>query len=78
MPYDSVVIREAILREHYRGGRTFYVTPRTSYLNGIVETLKENVPEVKVMSAHGKLSASQLDSIMNDFFDDTGKAIDKR
>src|SRR3546814_20193240 len=28
MPYDGVITREAILRERYRGGKTFYVCPR--------------------------------------------------
>ncbi|MDF3046979.1 MAG: mfd [Candidatus Midichloriaceae bacterium] len=68
-PYDALTIREAILREYYRGGRVFYVTPRIAYLDGIVDMLTQIVPEVKVQKAHGKLSASELDKIMNDFYD---------
>jgi len=68
-PYDALTIREAILREHYRGGRIFYVTPRTAYLDGIVDMLTQVVPEVKVQKAHGKIGASELDKIMNDFYD---------
>ncbi len=69
LPYDSVTLREAILREHYRGGRTFYITPRVSYLDGILDTLKSLVPEIKAVKAHGQMTAEQLDTIMNDFYD---------
>lgn len=68
-PHDPLTIREAILREYYRGGRVFYVTPRTSYLDSIIEMLKEVVPEVKAQKAHGKIAAGELDAIMNDFYD---------
>ncbi|WP_163434760.1 hypothetical protein, partial [Escherichia coli] len=30
MPWDPVVLREALLREHYRGGQAYFVTPRIS------------------------------------------------
>jgi transcription-repair coupling factor (superfamily II helicase) len=69
IPYDSVTLREAILREHYRGGRTFYITPRVAYLDGILDTIKALVPEIKAVKAHGQMTAEQLDSIMNDFYD---------
>ncbi len=69
IPYDSITLREAILREHYRGGRTFYITPRVSYLDGILDTLKTLVPEIKAVKAHGQMTAEQLDTIMNDFYD---------
>ena len=32
MPWDPVVLREALLREHYRGGQSFLVTPRIADL----------------------------------------------
>lgn len=69
LPYDSVTLREAILREHYRGGRTFYITPRVSYLDGILDTLKTLVPEIKAVKAHGQMNAESLDKVMNDFYD---------
>lgn len=69
VPYDTLTIREAIMREFYRGGRIFYVTPRIAYIDGIIEILRELVPEVKAVSAHGQLTALQLDKIMNDFYD---------
>ncbi len=69
MPYDPVVLRNAILREHYRGGCTFYVAPRISDLDEIAIKLKELVPEIKVTKAHGQMLPDDLDSVMNDFYD---------
>lgn len=67
MPFDPVVIREAILREHYRGGRSFYVCPRIKDLEDVETQLKELVPEVKVAVAHGQMPADHLDELMQAF-----------
>jgi transcription-repair coupling factor (superfamily II helicase) len=69
LPFDPMVIREAILREHYRGGQTFYVCPRIKDLDQIEEQLEELVPEVKVISAHGQMSATDLEDRMSAFYD---------
>ncbi len=66
-PFDPVVVREAILREHYRGGSTFYVCPRISDLAEVKARLKELAPEVKIAVAHGQLPAAELDAIMQSF-----------
>ncbi len=68
MNYDSVVIREAILREFYRGGQTFFVCPRISDINEILPKLTELVPEVKIVVAHGQMSPGALEEIMSDFY----------
>jgi transcription-repair coupling factor (superfamily II helicase) len=64
-----VVIREAILREHYRGGQTYYVCPRLEDLPRVYERLQELVPEVKVVMAHGQMAATQLEEVMTAFDD---------
>jgi transcription-repair coupling factor (superfamily II helicase) len=69
MPFDPVVIREAILREHYRGGRIFYVCPRIKDLEEVSNILSKLVPEVKLVIAHGQMPAAELDDIMNRFYD---------
>jgi len=71
LPYDPVVIREAILREHYRGGQTFYVCPRVEDLPKVAERVRELVPEVKIVTAHGQMPASELEDVMTAF--DEGK-----
>ncbi|MEZ5919903.1 MAG: transcription-repair coupling factor [Parvularculaceae bacterium] len=68
-PFDPVVAREILLREHYRGGQSFYVAPRISDLEGIAEYLAENVPEVKFKIAHGQMAGGELEDIMNAFYE---------
>lgn len=67
--FDPVTVREALLREHYRGGQSFYVVPRITDLAEIEEFLKEQVPEIRVVTAHGQMPAGQLDDKMNAFYD---------
>jgi len=69
MPFDPVIIREAIIREQFRGGRTFYITPRIQYIDDIHKQLSKIVPEIKIGIAHGQMSPGQLDKIMNEFYD---------
>ena len=68
MNYDSVVIREAILREFYRGGQIFFVCPRISDINEILPKLTDLVPEIKIVVAHGQMSPNALEEIMSDFY----------
>ena len=67
MPYDPVVIREAILRESHRGGQCFYVVPRISDLGEVRQLLTELVPEIKVAVAHGKMAPTELEAVMGAF-----------
>ncbi|MHA6344908.1 transcription-repair coupling factor [Roseivivax sp. CAU 1761] len=67
--FDAVTVREALLREHYRGGQSFYVVPRVSDLAEIEEFLKEQLPELSYVVAHGQLAAGELDDRMNAFYD---------
>jgi transcription-repair coupling factor (superfamily II helicase) len=69
LPFDPVIIREAILREYYRGGQCFYVCPRLSDMDGLKEQLAELVPEVRIIEAHGQLPADELDQRMTDFYE---------
>ncbi|NOD63172.1 MULTISPECIES: transcription-repair coupling factor [unclassified Ruegeria] len=67
--FDAVTIREALLREHYRGGQSFYVVPRISDLPEIEEFLKNQLPELTYVVAHGQMAAGELDDRMNAFYD---------
>jgi len=67
--FDAVTIREALLREHYRGGQSFYVVPRISDLPEIEEFLKTQLPELTYVVANGQMAAGELDDKMNAFYD---------
>lgn len=68
-PFDTLTVREALLREHYRGGQSFYVCPRVADLSSQMEFLQANVPELKVGVAHGQMTPGELDDVMNAFYD---------
>ena len=68
-PFDPITVREALLREKYRGGQAFYVCPRIEDLTGAKEFLDKNIPEVRVTVAHGQMPPTVLDDIMTAFYD---------
>ena len=68
-PFDGVVLREALLREHHRGGQSFFVVPRVADLPDMEEWLREQVPEVKFVTAHGQMSATEVEQRMSAFYD---------
>ena len=68
-PFDGVSIREALLREQYRGGQSFYVCPRIEDLASVAEILRELVPEIRMAMAHGRLSPTAVENTMQDFVD---------
>ena len=67
--FDRVTVREALLREKYRGGQSFFVVPRISDLPEIEEFLRGEVPEVSYVVANGQMAAGELDDRMNAFYD---------
>ncbi|MCT8160442.1 transcription-repair coupling factor [Pseudoruegeria sp. SHC-113] len=67
--FDAVTLREALLREHYRGGQSFFVVPRIKDLAEIEAFLRDQVPEVSFITAHGQMAAGELDERMNAFYD---------
>lgn len=68
-PFDILTIREALLREKYRGGQSYFVVPRIQDIPRIQEFLENNVPEVNFAVAHGQLSPEELDDIMTAFYE---------
>ncbi len=69
MPWDPVVLREALLREHYRGGQSFMVTPRIADLPDIEDFLRKEVPEIRYVVAHGQMSPTEVEERMSSFYD---------
>jgi transcription-repair coupling factor (superfamily II helicase) len=69
MPFDPLSIREALLRERYRGGQAFYVVPRVEDIAEVKSFLDKEVPEAKVAVAHGQMAAGQLEDVMTAFYE---------
>ncbi|HSM39902.1 MAG TPA: DEAD/DEAH box helicase, partial [Afifellaceae bacterium] len=68
-PFDTLGVREALLRERLRGGQSFFVVPRISDLGEVKAFLDENLPEARVGVAHGQMPPGELDRIMTAFYD---------
>ena len=69
MPFDSVVIREALQRERFRGGQVFCVVPRIEDLDRMAERLREIAPDARLAQAHGRLTPTELERVMTEFGD---------
>ncbi|QZD87944.1 transcription-repair coupling factor [Qipengyuania psychrotolerans] len=69
MEWDDMVMREALLREHHRGGQSFIVVPRISDMEAVSDWLHEHVPEVKFIAAHGQMSAGEIEERMSAFYE---------
>lgn len=69
IPNDSVIIRDALIREKNRGGRSFYVAPRIKDLHDIELELQRIAPELSYVVAHGQMKPTNIDRIMGEFYD---------
>ncbi len=69
LEYDQDVIREAITKEIERNGQVFYLFNKVEDIERKADEVQKLVPEAKVGFAHGKMSGSQIEDIMNDFVD---------
>jgi transcription-repair coupling factor (superfamily II helicase) len=70
--FDPVTVREALLRERFRGGQSYFVAPRVADLPFLERYLREQVPEVTFLTAHGQMAATDLEDRMVAFYE--GKA----
>ena len=70
--FDPASLRTALMREKRRGGQTFVVCPRIEDLQPMRERLETLVPELSVLSAHGKMPVAEVDEAMVGFADGRG------
>ena len=65
--YDSLVVREAILRETLRGGQVYYLFNDVENIQKTADKLAELVPEARIAIGHGQMRERELERVMNDF-----------
>ena len=68
MRYE-VVMREALMREHQRGGQSFIVVPRIADMTEVEDWLRKTVPEVRFVTAHGQMSPTEVEERMSAFYE---------
>jgi hypothetical protein len=64
LPFDGALVRDALLRERRRGGRSFVVVPRVADLEPMAERLAALVPELDTAAAHGRMRAEEMDDVV--------------
>ncbi|MGE0651054.1 MAG: transcription-repair coupling factor, partial [Alphaproteobacteria bacterium] len=69
LPFDPLVVREAIRRELHRGGQCFYVCPRISDIGAVEAQLAETAPEARHIAVHGQMAPARLEKAMTGFFE---------
>jgi transcription-repair coupling factor (superfamily II helicase) len=69
MEWDDMVMREALLREHHRGGQSFIVVPRIADMAEVEDWLRTHAPEVSFVAAHGQMAPSEVEERMSAFYE---------
>ena len=64
MEYDDGVIAEALRREFYRGGQTYYLHNAVESIDTCAARLKRMLPDAEIAVAHGKMNQRELSRIM--------------
>ncbi len=66
-PYDTKLIRQAVVRELERGGQIFFVHNRVQTINAMRSHLERLVPEARIGIAHGQMKENRLADVMHQF-----------
>ncbi len=65
--FSVEIIREAITTEVKRGGQVFFLHNKVSNIERVASILKEIVPDVRVVVAHGQMAAPDMERRVMDF-----------
>ncbi|MCH8566436.1 transcription-repair coupling factor [Nesterenkonia sp. LB17] len=68
-PYTDKQVSAAIRRELMREGQVFFVHNRVSSIDATAARIRELVPEARVEVAHGQMSETRLEQIIQDFWE---------
>ncbi len=63
-PYDPMIVREALMQELERGGKTYYIHDRIGSMGARALYLNKLVPEARIGVAHGQMSGEDLEEVM--------------
>ncbi len=66
-PYDTKLVRQAVIREMERGGQVFFVHNRVQTINAMRSHLEKLVPEAQIGIAHGQMDEKALANVMHRF-----------
>jgi len=64
MPWNKERLKRALQREFAREGQAFVVHNRVADLNDVAEAIHELVPDARIVTGHGRMSARELEKTM--------------
>lgn len=67
MEQNDDIIKDAIIRELYRGGQVYFVYNRVNGIQQMASKIRKLVPEAKIAVGHGQMSERELENTMIDF-----------
>jgi transcription-repair coupling factor (superfamily II helicase) len=65
--YEEDLVKQAIVREHARGGQAFFLHNRVESIDETAERLRALCPGVRFAVAHGQMGEGELESVMMDY-----------
>jgi len=65
--YDDELVKAALEREHARAGQSFFLHNRVESIDEAAERLRQLVPGLRVLVAHGQMRERELEERMHDF-----------
>jgi transcription-repair coupling factor (superfamily II helicase) len=65
--YDEEIVTQALLREHERGGQSFYLHNRVETIDEAAAKLQQLCPDLRLLVAHGQMGERELEDRMHAF-----------
>lgn len=66
--FDPETIGKAITAEIQRGGQVFFLHNRVQSIQGVVDELRQIVPEARIRFGHGQMDEEELEKVMVAFY----------
>ncbi len=73
--YDEELVKQALEREHARGGQSFYLHNRVETIEEAAEKVQRLCPELRVLVAHGQMRERELEDRMLSFLRGDGDVL---
>lgn len=65
--YSESLVRDALMRETARGGQAFIVYNRVSGIDAFAAGLRQLMPQMRIITAHGQMAEGLLEKTINQF-----------
>jgi transcription-repair coupling factor (superfamily II helicase) len=65
--YDEEAVKTALMREHERGGQSFYLHNRVESIEEVMLKLQQLCPSLRFIAAHGQMRERELEEKMHAF-----------